>query len=194
MIGLMMQVGTLSLPGDDAGARSGVAPRGARVRATLFDVGALLAGGAVALLVGVLYLLVRTSWGTYDAGDFDSALATALLLAVPPTWMAWMLTSITERGATPGQRRAGLVVANREGGRRWARLLRMALHPLSVPFWLWSGAMFLLLGTPLLAILVLLWAGVVMIGGLISMVMFAIRPRTPAIHDLLARTRVVVRS
>ena len=193
MIGRMMQVGTLSLPGDDAGLPPGLAPRAARLRAALIDLGALFGGALVALMAGFTYLLVRTNWGSTDASDFDSAIAAALLLAVPPTWAGWLLLSVKEHRATPGQRRAGLVVARREDGWRGGRLLRTALHPLSLPFWLWSLAMLRpLLAVPVLPWPVLLWSALVVIGGLVSVVLLALRPRTPAIHDWVARTRVVV--
>ena len=192
MITRMMQVGKLSLPGTDAGLPSELAPRGARARAALSDLGVLLGGGVAAFLVAVVYLLVRTSWGATDASDFDSALAAALLLAVPLTWAAWLLMSVAEHRATPGQRRAGLVVARREDDWRSARLLRMALHPMSLPFWLWVAAMLLLLGVPLAPWAVLLWSALVVIGGLASLVLLAIRPGTPGVHDWAARTRVVV--
>lgn len=193
MIARMMQVGTLSLPGTDTGLPSELAPRGARVRAALSDLGVLLGGSLASVLVSLAYLLVRTSWGAYDATDFDSALAAALLLAVPLTWAAWLLMSVAEHGATPGQRLAGLVVARREDGWRGARMQRVALHPMSLPFWLWAAAMLLLLGVPLAPWAVLLWSALVAIGGLASMVLLAIRPGTPAVHDWVARTRVVVR-
>jgi len=193
MIERMMQVGTLSLPGEDAHLPSNAAPRGARVRALLWDVGGLVFGALISFVVGVTYLLMRTTWGTYDAGDFDSALATALVLAVPPTQAGWLLLSVAERGATPGQRRAGLAIARREGEWRAARIVRMALHPLSLPAWLWLAAMLFLLAVPVLPWLVVLWSGLLAIGVLSSIVIFAIRPAAPAVHDLLARTRVVVR-
>ncbi|MBT5773830.1 MAG: hypothetical protein HOH95_05585 [Dehalococcoidia bacterium] len=187
-----MQVGTLSLPGTDAGLPSELAPRGARARAALSDLGVLLGGALVAVLVSLAYLLVRTSWGATDASDFDSALAAALLLAVPPTWAMWLLMSAVEHRATPGQRHAGLVVARDEGAGRGARARRMALHPISLPFWFWVVAVLLLLGVPLVPWAVLLWSALVGIGGLASVVLLAVRPRTPAVHDWVARTRVVV--
>lgn len=193
MIARMMQIGTLSLPGDDAGPPQALAPRGRRARAAITDLGGLFGGALVAFLGGVTYLLIRTNWGRYDASDIDSALAGALLVAVPPTVAAWLLLSVAEHRATPGQRRAGLVIARREDGWRGARLLRMALHPLSLPFLVWLVAMLSLLAVPVLPWLVVIWGALVGLGGLSSAVLFALRPGTPAIHDWVAGTRVVVR-
>jgi len=193
MIARMMQIGTLSLPGDDAGPPPALAPRGRRARAAIADLGVLFGGALVAFLGGMAYLLIRTNWGRYDTSDIDSALAGALLVAVPPTVAAWLLLSVAEHRATPGQRRAGLVIARREDGWRGARLLRMALHPLSLPFWVWLVAMLSLLAVPVLPWLVVVWGALVGLGGLSSAVLFALRPGTPAIHDRVARTRVVVR-
>ncbi len=193
MIARMMQVGTLSLPDTDAGLPSELAPRSARVRAALSDLGVLLGGALVAVLASLAYLLVHTSWGATDVTDFDSALAAALLLAVPPTWAAWLLMSVVEHRVTPGQRRAGLAVARDADAWRGARARRMALHPISLPFWLWVVAALLLLGVPMVPWAVLLWSALVGIGGLASLVLLAVRPGTPAVHDWVARTRVVVR-
>lgn len=194
MIGRMLQVGTRSLPEEDARPPSGATPRRARLHALAGDVGMLLGGSLLATLLAFAYLLVRTSWGATDVGDFDSALAAALLLAIPPTWAAWLLISVAEHRATPGQRRAGLVLAASETARRGAPQLRMALHPLSLPLWLWSAVMLLLLSVPVLPWLVVLWCSLIAIVGLASFVMLLVQPRSPAIHDQLAGTRVVVRS
>ena len=189
----MMQVGTLSPLGTDAGLPSEFAPRGARLRATLSDVGVLLGGALVAVLVSLAYLLVCTSWGAYDTSDFDSALAAALLLAVPPTWAVWLLMSVVEHGATPGQRRAGLARPRNADTGRGAQTRRMALHPISLPFWLWVVAVLLLIGVPVVPWALLMWSALVVIGGLASVVLLAVRPGTPAVHDWVARARVVVR-
>jgi hypothetical protein len=157
------------------------------------DVGVLLGGALVAVLASLAYLLVRTSWGAYDASDFDSALATALLLAVPPTWTVWLLMSVVEYRATPGQRRAGLAVARNADAVRGARARRMALHPISLPFWLWVVAVLQLLNVPVIPWTLLMWSALVAIGGLASVVLLTVRPGTPAVHDWVAQERVVVR-
>jgi hypothetical protein len=193
MIAQMMQVGTLSPPRTDVGPPSELAPCGARLRAALSDVAVLLGGALVAVLASLAYLLVRTSWGAYDASDFDSALAAALLLAVPPTWAVWLLMSVVEHRATPGQRRAGLTVVRGEDAGRGARTRRMALHPISLPFWLWVVAVLLLLGVPAVPWALLIWSALVAIGGLASVVLLEVRPGTPAVHDWVVHARVVVR-
>ena len=193
IIDQMIQFGIISLTENNADQPSEIAPRGARARAALSDIAMLLSGGVVAFVIALIYLFIRTGWGATDTTNFDSTLATALLLAVPPTSMAWMLLSLAEYRATPGQLREGLVVVSREGGLRWGLLLRIAMHPLNLPFWLWLTAILSLLAVPVLPRLVLLWSALVTIDGLLSIVLLVLRPRTPAIHDLLAQTRVVIR-
>ena len=192
IIARMMEIRTLSLPGDPTGSPQALAPRGRRARAAITDFGRLFGGALVAFLGSVTYLLIRTNWGKYDASDIDSALAGALLVAVPPTVAAWLLLSVAEHQATPGQRRVGLIIARRKDGWRGARQLRMALHPLSLPFWVWLITMLSLLAVPVLPWIVVIWGALVGLGGLSSAVLFAFRPRTPALHDWVARTRVVV--
>jgi hypothetical protein len=194
MIGRMLQAETLSLSQVDAPPPSGVATRRARLRALLSDIGTLLGGSLLAVLLAFAYLLVRTNGGATDVGDFDSALAGALLLAIPPTWAARLLISLAENRATPGQRRAGLVIARREDRRPAALLLGMAMHPLSLPLWVWSAVMLLMLSVPVLPWLVALWCALVTIVGLASLVVLIVQPQAPAIHDQLAGTQVVVRS
>lgn len=193
MIGRMMQVGTMSLAGEGADPSPRLASRGARARAFLYDAGALAGGALAASIAGVVYLLIRTGRGTYDASDLDSAFAAALLFAVPPTQAAWLVLSVIEYGATPGQRRAGLAIARREGGWGGARFLRMALHPLSLPAWAWLGAVLMLLGVPVPPWTMGLWGGLLILGGLGSAALFAFRPSAPGLHDRVSGTRVVVR-
>ncbi len=193
MIDRMTQVGTLSTPADTARPLSGQASRAARFRANLYDFAALIGGTALALLIASAYLLVRTGWGATDVGDADSAIAAALLLTIPPTWIAWQLISVSERAATPGQRRAHLRVEVREDGWPGARQLRTALHPLTIPIWLWLAALVgPLLAVPIIPLVILVWILLVAVAALSSLVLFAVRPGAPAVHDWVARTKVVV--
>ncbi len=165
-----------------------LAPRWPRVAATLDDLARLALGTAVAFLVGMAYLFWRTSWGAVDATAADTAIATAVLMTSVPTWTAWMLAGALDDGATPGQRRRGLRVRFDGSDGSGVRLLRFAIHPLSGPGWLWLATIFFLLDTTLLSWLLLLFAAVVTLSGLGSLVLLMIGRR--ALHDLVLRSEV----
>lgn len=159
-----------------------------RVAATAGDLGRLSVGVIGAFLAAMAYLFWRTAWGAVDATAFDTAIAAAVLLTPAPTWLAWMLAGAIEDRATPGQQRRAIVVRFARSEWTGARLLRFAIHPLSAPGWLWLATITYLLDAPLLTWLFMLFAAVVALTGLGSIVLLAAGRRT--FHDLLLRTEV----
>lgn len=163
------------------------APRSRRLLAFAID---LIYGGAASLLTTLVaggWLLLRTAWGRDDIRAGDAAFASALLLAATPAWLAWTALSVARRRATPGQVRLRLRVAG--GPRR--RILRLAIHPLAVPGWLWLAALAAIATFDALAIALAGVAGAVALGGLITAGGALFRPRARGLHDLIARTRLV---
>ncbi len=164
-----------------------------RLGAAAADVVALWIAIIGVLLVGNGYLLVRSAAGRYDVGDVDSLIAVALEASIVPVWVAWQVISVAATGATAGQRRLGLRVEALPSAHAGARYLRMALHPIAAPAWLWLALMIWLAGAPrTLSLTPVLAAGVVVAAGIASGVILLARPPgARAIHDQLARTRIV---
>ncbi len=158
-------------------------------RATALAIDLIYGGLAslLALLVAMLWLLVRTAWGRDDVPTPDATAAAALLLAATPAWLAWTALRLVQRGATPGQARAGLRVT----GRPRQRLLRFALHPLAVPGWLWLA---LLAGVATFNLVALACATVglaLLLGGLATAALAVLRPTARGFHDRATGTRLV---
>lgn len=160
-----------------------------RLRALLDDLATLLLAEAAVAVAATLWLVARTDRGRLDIGDGDAAVALALLGGVIPAWLAWLALGAVD-DATPGQRRAGLTIA---ATRRGDRLLRLLLDPRGLVGWFWL-VMLLWLGEAVLVRWLALLAFAVALGiALTSTVLWLIRPASPAPHDRLARTRLVVR-
>ncbi len=163
------------------------APRGRRLLAFALD---LIYGGTASLFATMVaggWLLLRTAWGRDDVPSGDAAFAWVLLLAATPAWLAWTALRLAQQGATPGQARGHLRVM----GSTRRRLLRLALHPLAVPGWLWLAILAAIATFYALAIAAAAFAGAVFLGGLVTAGRALFRPRARGIHDLIARTRLV---
>ena len=154
--------------------------------AVAFDAATLLLAVVIAGTAAGGWLLARTDTGRLEVRDADARFAAALVLAVPPGWLAWFLPGIA-RGATPGQRRAHLEVR----GSIVARLNRVALHPLALPVWGWLALTLVAFGTPRLGVAVAFVAAFVVTLGVASCLLWVISPSSRALHDRLARTRLV---
>lgn len=172
----------------------GAAPRRLRrLGAATVDLVALWIATIGVLVVANIYLLGRTSIGRYDVGDIDSLIAVTLEASIVPVWIAWQVMSVAATGATAGQRLLGLRVEALPSAHAGARYLRMALHPISAPAWLWLALMIWLAGAPrTLSLTPVLAAGAVVAAGIASGVVVLARPRgARAIHDILARTCII---
>ncbi len=177
-----------------APAPPGGAPRRLRrLGAATADVVALWIAIIGVLIVANLYLLVRTAAGRYDVGDVDSLIAVTFEASIVPVWVAWQVFSVVRTGATAGQRLLGLRVETLPRAHAGARFLRMALHPVSAPAWLWLALMIWLAGAPrALSLTPVMGAAAVVAAGVASGVILLVRPPgARAIHDRLARTRIV---
>jgi hypothetical protein len=157
-----------------------------RAAAACFDAATLLVALCVAGVAATGWLLARTEAGRLDVREADARIAAALVLATPPAWLAWFAPAAV-RGVTPGQRRAALEV----DGTGLARALRLALHPLALPLWGWLALALLAAGLPLVSIVPALAAAFVLLLGAGSAVLWAASPGSRALHDRLARTRLV---
>jgi hypothetical protein len=138
------------------------------------------------LLVAAGWLLARTDAGRLEVRDADARFAASLLMAVPPAWLAWLAPGLA-RGATSGQRRAGLGVR----GTLIARINRFALHPLALPLWIWVALVVFALGSPKFGVAVAFVAALVLLLAVASLVMWAASPGWRALHDRIGRTRLV---
>lgn len=162
-------------------------PLGRRVLALTVD---LIYGGAASILAASAaggWLFLRTAWGRDDVPSGDATFASALVLAATPAWLAWTALRLAQRGATPGQARCGLRVA----GRPRRRLLRLAVHPLAIPGWLWLAILAAVATFEALAAVFAVAAAAVLLGGAVTAGGALVRPQARGLHDLLARTRLV---
>jgi len=162
-------------------------PPGRRVLAFAID---LIYGGLASLLTALAaggWLLLRTAWGRDDVPSGDATFASALLLAATPAWLAWTALRLVRHGATPGQGRQRLRVT----GAPRRRLLRLTVHPLAVPGWLWLSILAAVATCNVVAIACAAVGTAVFLGGLITAGRALLRPQAPGLHDLIARTRLV---
>lgn len=177
---------TRPYPDRPTSAASGV-PASRRAIAFAAD---LIYGGLASSLAALAaggWLLVRTAWGRDDVPSGDATFASAFLLAATPAWLAWTALRVAQRGATPGQARAGLRVT----GRTRRRLLRLAVHPLAVPGWLWLAILAAIATSEPIAILCAVAGAAVLIGGLVTGALAVFQPQVRGLHDVVARTRLV---
>ena len=154
----------------------------------LYDLLTFGVWSAAGLALGVVWLFVRSSGGAVDIDVRDAQIATAIVLAMPPAWLAWFARGVLS-GRTWGQSRAGLLVE----GTGPRRALRFAVHPLAAPIWTWLTLVLLAAGQLLPAIATTIVLGAVLLGGLVSLLGWVFRPGTRAVHDRIAGTRVVAR-
>jgi hypothetical protein len=169
---------------DDASART------RRFVAAAIDVATLLVAIVLAAVAGIGYLLVRTGWGLFDASVFDAFVAASLVLTMLPAWLACQAMRLMRRGATFGQDCVRLRLFMRDGAQPYAPMLRLAMHPLSIPGWLWLAALAGIAGIPWLQIVLLVPALLLFLGGIVSAGIILARPGSPALHDRLAKTAV----
>lgn len=162
--------------------------RGERLAAAALDAAVLLGLLTGALIVALAYLLARTAWGRFDVGLGDALVATALVGATVPAWVALQCASLLAAGASVGQRTLGLAV---EARAPWRRLARLAAHPLAAPAWGWLTLTTLIAGLPWLPLLPAVAGALVLVGGAVSLVLLLARPEAPALHDRVAGTRLV---
>ena len=183
-----------------------------RLAAVGFDVAAVFVATLAAVVIATLWLLLRSGLGRDDAGGGDAVLALSLVAAVVPAWALYVGAALWRGGLTPGQRRMVVAVEARGAGEalapfdglrvsgevlepgghgsasRWRRALRLAVHPISLPTWVWLALTALLTGVPWLWLPFALAAGGVALAGAASLVMFLGWPSMPALHDRVAGT------
>ncbi len=161
-------------------------------RATAFAID--LGWGALAVLAATLlafgWLFVRTDLGATHVTDGDSIIAAAVIGAAIPAWIGWVALHALTTGATRGQQRTGLRVEV-TSARPLARALRLALHPISVPGWLWLAAVVAILEVPWLPLLVVLIGATIALMGVISIALLITDPSAAPLHDRAAGTRVM---
>ncbi len=153
---------------------------------TCWDVLALVAWCAVGCALGGVWLFVRSSGGAVDIAPGDARVGAAIALATPPAWFAWFASGVLS-GRTWGQARTGVFVA----GSGPQRALRVAAHPLAGAVWAWLVLVLLAAGQILAALVTLIVLGAVILGAAVSLGGWVFRPAAPAVHDRIARTRVL---
>lgn len=177
----------------DVGARASIRRR--RAMAFARDLSRLLLMLLAATIVALGWLLARTAWGRDDALDGDTAVAFALIGAMPPVWLAHLALSLVRDGATPGQRGGGLRIEVRRvddaRGAAMRRAARLALHPAGVVGWLWLAGATWVAALPVVAWPLTLFAAGGMLASLVTGLLWLARPSALPPHDRLAGTRLV---
>lgn len=168
--------------------------RRARLGAALLDALALLPPLVLAGAAAVVWLLARTAWGRDDPTSLDASVALAVLAAAPAAWLARVGHALVLTEATPGQHARGLRTAltrGREPG-RWARAVRLALHPFAAAGWGVIALIVYLAALPVeAAIAVIATGALTLAGGIVSLAIVLVAPDARALHDRAAGTRVV---
>ena len=164
-----------------------------RLAAAAIDATGALLTVAAGIVVAAGWLLLRSDLGGTDVGDGDAVAAASLVGATLPAWAAWLSLRVRRDGSTPGQRRAGLLVARGAAMTPWLRQLRLAIHPLALPLWGWLALTALLSGLPWLWLPPLVAGVAVALAGLVSFALLLARPDLRAVHDLIARTELAPR-
>lgn len=153
-----------------------------------------LGWGALAVLAAALlafaWLFIRTDRGAQHVTDGDSIIAAGLVGAAVPAWLAWIAVRALAEGATHGQQRMGIRVEARMQ-RPVPRLLRLLVHPVSVPGWLWVAGVLAIVEVPWIPVFVGLIAVTIAVMGVISALVLTVNPGADALHDRLAGTRTV---
>lgn len=175
---------------DTAGVSIG---RRRRLTAAAIDATGALAAVAAGLVLAAAGLLLRTDLGRSDAGSGDAIAAVSIVGATLPAWAAWLALKVGRDGCTPGQRRTRLLVAPGAARTPWRLQLRLAAHPLALPVWGWFTLTALLSGLPWLWLPSAAVGMAVALAGMASLALLLARPELSAIHDLIARTRLLVR-
>ncbi|TAJ19780.1 MAG: hypothetical protein EPO65_05770 [Dehalococcoidia bacterium] len=159
---------------------------GQRAVAFAFDLvyGAL--ASLTALVVAAGWLLLRTAWGRDDVPSGDATFAAGVLLAATPAWLTWTALHLAQRGATPGQARAGLRVV----GSTRRRLIRFSVHPLMAPGWIWLAILALVVVVGPVAVGLAAIGGAILVAGLVTAVLAVARPTARGLHDRIAGTRL----
>lgn len=162
------------------------APLGQRAAAFAFDLINGAVASLIALAVAATWLLLRTAWGRDDVPVGDATFAAGTLLAATPAWLAWTALRLAREGATPGQARAGLRVV----GSPKRRLLRLSLHPIAAPGWIWLAIIAVVATLEPLALVLAAMGGAIFVAGLMTTVLAVARPTARGLHDRIAATRL----
>ncbi len=152
----------------------------------LYDAFTLVAWVSLGCLLASAWLFVRSSYGAVDVEVRDAQAAAAVVLAMPPTWLAWYSRGLLQ-GRTWGQTRGGVRV---EGTAR-QQILRFVMQPLALPLWSWVTVIFLASGLPLVAAGVVILMGAITFGALVSSLEWLFVADSRAVHDRVAGTRLV---
>lgn len=159
---------------------------GQRAAAFAFDLIHGAVASLIALSVAATWLLLRTAWGRDDVPAGDATFAAGTLLAATPAWLAWTALRLARQGATPGQARAGLRVV----GPPRQRLIRLSLHPLAAPGWMWLAIMTAVATLDRSALAFAAVAVAIFVAGLVTATLAIARPTARGLHDRIAGTRL----
>ncbi|RLT44006.1 MAG: hypothetical protein DWI58_02105 [Chloroflexi bacterium] len=165
--------------------------RGARLRADLRDLASGLPLLVVAVGIALAWLLARTSAGSESARSVDTAIALAIVGAVPPVWLARLALGLTSRSATSGQQALGLRVQTMREPRRYAALVRLAMHPFGAVGWGWLAGVLALAHLYAAALVLAGLAIAIGVAGVVSFVLVLVTPSARALHDRVAGTALV---
>jgi hypothetical protein len=168
--------------------------RGRVLLACAYDLATLLIGTLASSLVAITWMLARTDWGRLDLNTGDAVIALAIAVSAGPAWTAWQWLHLRE-GATFGRRHVhgyGTSPSETVYGpmQRIRQAVWFALHPVSLPLWVWLTAVLVATGSspfifvssaPLTAALATALLAV------ISLVSVLVRPSLPPLHAWIAR-------
>jgi len=157
--------------------------------ACAYDAGTLLVALFGSSAVATAWMLSRSDWGRVDLGAPDADLALAISISAGPAWTAWQWLHVWSEGGTFGVRRAMSGSPQPASASPVRRVVWLALHPVSIPFWGWATSIFIATGTPAFMAAGLLPATLGLLAALLaiaSFVMLLVRPLLSPLHTWIA--------
>jgi hypothetical protein len=119
--------------------------------ACAYDLVSLIIALLGSSLVALLWMLGRTGWGRYDLGAGDAVIALATAVSAGPAWTAWQWLHLRDERATFGRRRTQRLATQPNLAQTSVRDARrgvwLALHPVSLPLWVWLTAVLIATGS-----------------------------------------------
>lgn len=163
-----------------------------------YDLVTLLAATAGGSVLAIAWMLARTDRGRFDLAVGDAVIALALTAAAGPAWTAWQWLRLSDEGVTFGHARfaASEISARPSAQRGRRRALVLALHPVSLPLWVWLTAACFASGAGALIALAIIPLAVTLLVGLLmmgSLALLLIRPAALPLHMWIARATFGVR-
>lgn len=166
--------------------------RGRLLLGWIYDLGTLAVALAAASVLATFWMLARTEWGAVDLETGEAVIALSMALAVGPAWTTWQWLQLRRHSATFGARHSGSwdPPESRSPARHVRRWWYRALHPVTLPLWLWVSITLVVTDIAVLRLVAMLPVALLLSSGLLlvaSSVLLLARPAAAPLHIWFAR-------